>query len=48
MELSTPPRAIAHAGLRRAVGNFLVEERAGIEHEMRALAEESPFRKGED
>jgi uncharacterized protein len=39
---------IAHAGLRRAVGNFLVEERAGIEHEMKALAEESPFRKGED
>lgn len=39
---------ITHAGLRRAVANFLVEERAGIEAEMTALAEESPFRKGED
>jgi predicted N-acyltransferase len=39
---------IAHAGLRRAVANFLVEERAGIEAEMAALAEDSPFRKGED
>ena len=36
---------IAHAGLRRAVGNFLVEERAGIISDMAALAEESPFRK---
>jgi predicted N-acyltransferase len=39
---------ITHTGLRRAVANFLVEERAGIEAEMAALAEESPFRKGED
>jgi predicted N-acyltransferase len=39
---------IAHSGLRRAVANFLVDERAGIEAEMAALAEESPFRKGED
>ena len=39
---------IAHAGLRRAVANFLVEERAGIEAEMAALAEDSPFRKGDD
>ncbi len=39
---------IRHAGLRRAVGNFLVEERDGIEREMEALAEESPFRKSED
>jgi predicted N-acyltransferase len=39
---------IAHSGLRRAVGNFLVEERAGIEAEMAGLAEESPFRKGDD
>jgi predicted N-acyltransferase len=39
---------ISHAGLRRAVASFLVEERAGIEAEMAALAEESPFRKGED
>ena len=39
---------ITHTGLRRAVANFLVEERAGIEAEMAALAEESPFRKGDD
>ena len=39
---------IAHAGLRRAVGNFLAEERAGIRREMSALAEESPFRKDDD
>jgi uncharacterized protein len=39
---------IRHAGLRRAVANFLVEERHGIEREMAALAEDSPFRKGED
>jgi predicted N-acyltransferase len=36
---------IGHAGLRRAVASFLVEERAGIQADMRALAEESPFRK---
>jgi len=36
---------IAHAGLRRAVGNFLEEEREGIRADMRSLAEESPFRK---
>jgi predicted N-acyltransferase len=39
---------ITHAGLRRAVADFLVDERAGITAEMAALAEESPFRKGED
>ncbi len=39
---------ISHTGLRRAVASFLAEERAGIEAEMTALAEESPFRKGED
>ena len=39
---------ITHTGLRRAVANFLVDERAGIEAEMAALAEDSPFRKGED
>jgi predicted N-acyltransferase len=39
---------ITHSGLRRAVANFLVEERAGVEAEMAALADESPFRKGED
>ncbi len=36
---------IGHAGLRRAVAQFLVEERAGIQSEMAALAEESPFRR---
>ena len=36
---------IGHAGLRRAVASFLVEERAGIQADMLALAEESPFRK---
>ncbi len=36
---------IGHAGLRRAVASFLVEERAGIQADMRTLAEESPFRK---
>ena len=39
---------ITHPGLRRAVADFLVEERAGVEAEMTALAGESPFRKGED
>jgi len=39
---------IAHKGLRRAVANFVHEEQAAIEAEMAALAEESPFRKGED
>jgi uncharacterized protein len=39
---------IAHKGLRRAVDNFLHEERPAIDAEMAALAEESPFRKGED
>jgi predicted N-acyltransferase len=28
------------------VANFVDEERAGIEHDMRRLAEESPFKKG--
>jgi predicted N-acyltransferase len=36
---------IGHVGLRRAVGNFVAEEREGIRREMAALAEESPFRK---
>jgi predicted N-acyltransferase len=39
---------IVHKGLRRAVANFVRDEQAGIEAEMAALAEESPFRKGED
>ena len=36
---------IAHEGLRRAIGNFLDEERPAILADMEALAEESPFRK---
>jgi predicted N-acyltransferase len=39
---------IAHAGLRRAVADFLVEERAEMAAEMTALMEDSPFRKGDD
>jgi predicted N-acyltransferase len=39
---------IAHAGLRRAVGNFLEDERAGVQAEMAALAQDSPFRKGNE
>ncbi len=39
---------IAHTGLRRAVENFLVAERMGIQQEMDALAAESPFRKDGD
>jgi predicted N-acyltransferase len=35
---------IAHKGLRRAVANFLDDERPAIEAEMAALATESPFR----
>jgi uncharacterized protein len=38
---------ITHAGLRRGVANFLQEERAGILADMAALAEDSPFRKGD-
>ena len=36
---------IAHGGLRRAVANFLVEERQDVQAEMAALAEQSPFRR---
>jgi uncharacterized protein len=36
---------IAHAGLRRAVAEFLEQERPQIEAEMAALAEDSPFRR---
>ncbi len=39
---------IAHSGLRRAVANFLDEERTGVIQEMEALSEESPFKKGND
>ena len=36
---------IAHAGLRRAVGNFLDEERAAVADHMEELREKAPFRK---
>jgi predicted N-acyltransferase len=39
---------IAHAGLRRAVANFLADEQVGIESEMAALMQDSPFRKSDD
>lgn len=39
---------IAHPGLARAVRSFLLDERAAIEAEMTALAEDSPFRKGDE
>jgi uncharacterized protein len=39
---------IAHTGLRRAVANFLEEERPQVRAEMAALAEQSPFRKGDE
>jgi predicted N-acyltransferase len=39
---------IAHVGLRRAIANFLDEERPAILADMAALADESPFRKGAD
>jgi uncharacterized protein len=35
---------ITHGGLRRAVGNFLLEEQQDVRAEMAALAEMSPFR----
>jgi predicted N-acyltransferase len=38
---------IAHAGLRRAVGNFLDEERAAVADHMEELREKAPFRKGD-
>ncbi len=36
---------IAHAGLRRAVGNFLDEEREAVADHMEELREKAPFRK---
>jgi len=38
---------LAHAGLRRAIGVFLVDERAEVEQRMAALATLSPFRSEE-
>ena len=37
---------IAHAGLRRAVADFLEEERAERRAQMDALAEYAPYREG--
>ncbi|MBS0277643.1 MAG: GNAT family N-acetyltransferase, partial [Proteobacteria bacterium] len=38
---------IAHAGLRRAVGDYLRQERAAVAENIEALAEHGPFRKSE-
>jgi predicted N-acyltransferase len=38
---------IAHAGLRRAVGDYLRQERAAVAENIEALAEHGPFRKRE-
>jgi hypothetical protein len=39
---------IAHPGLRRAVADYLAQERPAMLAEMEALAEQSPFRRGEE
>jgi predicted N-acyltransferase len=38
---------IAHAGLRRAVSDYLEREREDVEYMNEMLAEHTPFRKGE-
>ncbi|AJD41131.1 N-acetyltransferase family protein [Rhizobium gallicum bv. gallicum R602sp] len=38
---------VAHAGLRRAIADYLKREREDVEHMNEILAEHSPFRKGE-
>jgi len=38
---------IAHAGLRRAVGDYLKQEREAVAENIEALAEHGPFRKGD-
>ncbi|WP_160004321.1 GNAT family N-acetyltransferase [Rhizobium sp. 18055] len=38
---------VAHAGLRRAIGDYLERERDDVEHMNEVLTEHSPFRKGE-
>ncbi|MGO4136061.1 GNAT family N-acetyltransferase [Rhizobium brockwellii] len=38
---------VAHAGLRRAIGDYLAHERADVEQMSELLTEHSPFRKGE-
>jgi predicted N-acyltransferase len=36
---------IAHAGLRRAVGDYLKQERAAVAENIEALAEHGPFKR---
>jgi predicted N-acyltransferase len=36
---------IAHAGFRRAVADYLLDERAAVAEQMEVLAERAPFRK---
>jgi hypothetical protein len=36
---------IAHAGLRRAVADYLQDERAAVAEQIEVLAERAPFRK---
>jgi predicted N-acyltransferase len=38
---------VAHAGLRRAIADYLARERDDVEHMNEILAEHSPFRKGD-
>ncbi|MBY5369829.1 GNAT family N-acetyltransferase [Rhizobium leguminosarum] len=38
---------VAHAGLRRAIGDYLARERTDVEQISELLSEHSPFRKGE-
>ncbi|NLS06825.1 GNAT family N-acetyltransferase [Rhizobium sp. P32RR-XVIII] len=38
---------VAHAGLRRAIADYLQHEREDVEHMNEILSEHSPFRKGE-
>lgn len=38
---------VAHAGLRRAIGDYLARERTDVEQMSELLSEHSPFRKGE-
>ncbi|HWD50233.1 MAG TPA: GNAT family N-acetyltransferase [Rhizomicrobium sp.] len=39
---------IAHSGLRRAVGDYLKQERAAVAENIEALAEHGPFRKNQE
>ena len=36
---------IRHPGLRRAVADFLADERVGMEQAMAAMSEDSPYKK---